>query len=349
MDAVKGLILAGGFATRLRPLSCSKPKLLFPVVGVPLIDLLIRWLKNGGVNETVLAVNHLSEKLKLEVGEERLGSKMLLSVEREPLGTAGPIRLAREMLGVGRPFVVVNGDIVSNIDLGEMVKVHEGRSAIATVALVPVKDPRQYGSVTVAADGRISKFDEKKLGPIRASPINAGAYVLSPDIMDYIPSQGPASLEREVFPRLAEKGFIWAWEHHGYWYDIGRIPEYRTANMKLLSESEKHDRANANRYLGVRAIDPVHVGDGSSFDGSVQLGPNCILSERVTVGDGSTVRDSIVFEDTVIGRECTLNGALVGERVIIGRRSKVGRGAILAGEISIPDGSVVKPGSVVLA
>lgn len=347
---MKGLILAGGFATRLRPLSCSKPKLLFPVVGVPLIDLMIGWLKNGAVTEVILAVNHLSERLKLEVGEERLGSRIIFSVERDPLGTAGPILLAREMLRTDPSFVAVNGDIVSNIDLGAMLRAHEDRSGVATVALVPVKDPRQYGSVTVGAGGRIAKFEEKKVGRVGPGLVNAGVYVLSSEVMDYIPHKGPVSLERDVFPRLVEKGLIWSWKHRGYWYDIGRISEYRRANMILLSESSKHGRARANSELKeVLRVDPVHVGTGSSFGRRVRLGPNCILSERVRVDDSSTVKNSIVFEDTSIGEGCAVDGAMVGERVFIGKGSKIGRGAVIAGEISVPDGSVVKPGSVILA
>jgi len=347
---VKGLLLAGGFATRLRPLSCSKPKLLFPIVGVPLIDLMLTWLKSGGVDETILAVNHLSEKLRMEIGEERLGSKVLFSVEKEPLGTAGPIRLAREMLGTGGSFVVVNGDIVSDVDLAEMVKAHQDHSAIATVALVSAKDPRQYGSVTMTRDGLISKFEEKKPGRVRSGPINAGAYVLSPDVLDYIPDGGAASLERDAFPKLAEKGLIRGWKHHGYWYDIGRISEYRRANMELLSGSQmRESEGTRNDLRDGRAIPPLHVGKSARFGKKVQLGPNCILSERVTVGDRSKVRNSIVFEDTRIGNECVLDGAIVGERVAIGSRSKIGRRTIIAGEISLPDGSVVKPGSVVLS
>jgi NDP-sugar pyrophosphorylase family protein len=311
---------------------------------------MLTWLKSGGVNETILAVNHLSEKLRMEIGEERLGSKVLFSVEKDPLGTAGPIRLAREMLGTGTSFVAVNGDIVSDIDLAEMVKAHQDHSAVATVALVSVKDPRQYGSVTMARDGLISKFEEKKPGRIRSGLINAGAYVLSPDVFDYIPDRGAASLERDTFPKLAEKGLIRGWKHHGYWYDIGRISEYRRANMELLAKSRvRESEGKRNDLRDGRAVPPLHVGNGVRFGKKVQLGPNCILSERVTVGDRSNVRNSIVFEDTTIGNECALDGALVGERVAIGSRSKIGRGTIIAGEISLPDGSVVKPGSVVLS
>lgn len=346
---MKGLILAGGFATRLRPLSCSKPKLLFPVVGVPLIDLMIAWLREGGVRDVVLAVNHLSERLRLEVGERRLDSKVTLSIETEPLGTAGPIRLAMRFLDSDEPFVVVNGDIVSDINLGEMVRAHKEHSALATVALVRVSDPMQYGSVTLTPDGRIPEFTEKMPARSKSTLVNAGAYVLSPRVLDFIPLSGPASLERAVFPRLAEMGVMWGWKHSGYWYDIGRISGYVKANMEVLRNSGRRSTpALKGPMFDWKAVQPFHVGKGSRVESGVRLGPNAILSDRVLVGEKSIVTDSIIFEDTAIGENCIVEGALIGERVVIGKNSRIGKGAIVAGQISVPEGTVIKENSVIL-
>jgi len=135
---MRGLILAGGFATRLRPLSCSKPKLLFPIVGVPLVELMARWLSSGGVEQIILAVNHLSERLRIEVGQSVGGATVTFSVEELPLGTAGPIRLAANILDKDEPFFVINGDIVSNIDIRGMLALHQEKNADATIALVSV-------------------------------------------------------------------------------------------------------------------------------------------------------------------------------------------------------------------
>ena len=346
---MKGLILAGGFATRLRPLSCSKPKLLFPVVGVPLIDLMIAWLREGGVRDVVLAVNHLSERLRLEVGERRLGSRIKLSIETEPLGTAGPIRLARRFLDADEPFVVVNGDIVSDINLREMVRAHKEHSALATVALIGVSDPMQYGSVTLTPDGRIAKFTEKTPARSKSTLVNAGAYILSPRVLDFIPRSGPSSLERAVFPRLAEMGVMWGGKHSGYWYDIGRIPGYVKANMEILRKSRmKATPALEGPWIGRKAVRPFHIGKGSHVQSGVRLGPNAILSERVLVGEKSRVTDSIIFEDTAIGENCIVEGALIGERVVIGEDSKIGKGSIVAGQISVPKSSIITENSVIL-
>ncbi len=205
MAHVKALILAGGYATRLRPLGCSNPKLLFPVVGVPLIDLMVSWLKEAGIGEVILAVNHLSERLRIEAGERRLGTKVILSVEENPLGTTGPIRLAKRLLE-DQPFVVVNGDVVSDINLREMVKSHEEHEAEATVGLVAVLDPKPYGSVAIDLKGRVTRFEEKPKGLRGSGLINAGAYVLDPSIMDRIPGGRPVSMEFAIFPELAAEG-----------------------------------------------------------------------------------------------------------------------------------------------
>lgn len=345
---MKALILAGGYATRLRPLSCSKPKLLFPVVGVPLIDLMISWLKEGGIREVVLAVNHLSERLRVEVGERRLGSKVILSVEESPLGTAGPIRLAKDLLD-DEPFVVANGDLVSDISLKEMVRLHQSREATATVSLVAVSDPKHYGSVAVDSQGRITKFEEKTRTRSRSHLINAGAYVFDPSIIDRIPTARPVSIEDAIFPALAAERKLWGSKHHGYWYDIGRIPEYVMANKELLERfhgSRQSSQSEIRHNATVRQ--PSYIGEGSAFQKGAQLGPGAILSRGVVVGEEATVRDSIIFENTTIGRECVVDGALVGERVTVGAQSRIGHGSIIAGHVNIPDRSVIKQNAVIL-
>ncbi len=348
---MKGLILAGGFATRLRPLSCSKPKLLFPVLGVPLVDRMIGWMKHAGIDEVILAVNHLSERLRLEVGEVRLGARVRLSVEREPLGTGGPIRLAGRLFG-SDDFVVVNGDIVSDIDLQAMARTHVDRSATVTMALATVSDPTRFGSVVLGPNQRIASFDEKSPARSSSTLINAGVYIFSKQALDYIPSSGPVSLERTVFPKLVKEGRLWGWKHKGFWYDIGRIPDYVKANMQLLQISSSEDRGTAQRARKFRnsmLIAPSYVGKASRLGPRAIVGPNAVLSERVTVADDATVRNSIVFEDSIIGEGCKVEGALIGERVVIGKRCRIESGAVVAGQVSVHEGSIVRRDEVVLA
>ncbi len=160
VEPLKALILAGGFATRLRPLSCSKPKLLFPIVGTPLIDYMSDWLDRGNVEELILAVNHLSDKLRMEVAARKMGNRMVLSVEETPLGTGGPLRLATGMMSGREPVIVVNGDIVSDIDLKGLTRAHLASGAEATLAVFSVRDTRPFGLVTLDSGDHIIGFEE---------------------------------------------------------------------------------------------------------------------------------------------------------------------------------------------
>lgn len=341
---MKGLILAGGYATRLRPLSCSKPKLLFPIVGVPLIDLMIEWLKPAGVDEVILAVNHLADQLRAQIGEQRNGCKISYSVEREPLGTGGPIRLAHKILGTSEDFIVVNGDIVSDINLSRMVSSHQQEKAQATIALVQAAETSAYGRVNLGKASVIEEFSEKSKEAKGPGLVNAGVYVLSPKVIERIPLNGMASIERQVFPELIKGREMRGWLHgSGYWYDIGKIPDYLLVNRELLDRewsSRIEERAGGQG--------PYHIGNRSLVDKHATLGPRSILCDRVTIRKGASVKDSIIFEDTVIGENSRVEGAIVGEKVAIGSNVQIGAGSLVAGQISIPSDRAFAPNSVIL-
>ena len=347
---MKGLILAGGFATRLRPLSCSKPKLLFPLVGVPLIDRMVEWFAQGDVTELILAVNHLSDKLRIEVARKKLAAKIVLSVEESPLGTGGPISLARAMLGKDEPLIVANGDVISDIDLRGLIAQHTRTGAEATVALVSVEDPRPFGLATLDANDLITRFEEKAGTKHGTGWINAGVYVLNPGVVAMIPYGRPVSLEREIFPILASQGKMSGWKHAGFWYDIGKIPDYITANRELLKRAEYRATERPDQKMqSIEVTQPSFVGRDCILESGAKIGPNAILSERVSVGKGATIRDTIVFEQTILGENCIVEDAIVGEGVTVGRDARIRRGSIIAGQVFIPDGAIIRPGSIILS
>jgi mannose-1-phosphate guanylyltransferase len=347
---LRGLILAGGFATRLRPLSCSKPKLLFPIVGVPLIESMARWLSSGGVDQIILAVNHLSERLKVEIGHRVGGVTVAFSVEKTPLGTAGPVRLAENLLRMDEPFLVINGDIVSDIDVQSMMALHKERKADATIALVSVPDHSPYGSVLTDSGGIVRKFEEKSENLSATSLVNAGVYVISPDVVGSIPVGRPVSLERDIFPRLVGNGRVQAWTHSGFWYDIGRVSEYVRANKELLQKQQlKAAEIVADNQSGTHVVRPTYLGTMSHLGKGATVGPLTILSDNVTIGDEAIIRNSIIFEETTIGEKTIVEDSVIGEKVVIGRGSRIGPGSIIAGQLSIQSGSVVPPNSVILS
>ena len=346
---MKGLILAGGFATRLRPLSCSKPKLLFPLVGVPLIDRMVEWFVRGGVTEVILAVNHLSDKLRIEVARKKLATKIVLSVEETPLGTGGPISLARPELSNDEPLIVANGDVISDINLRGLISEHTESGAEATVALVSVNDPRPFGLATLDSSNRVIQFVEKSRNIRGRGWINAGVYVLNPRVIAKIPTGRPISLEREIFPILAGQGKMNGWKHRGFWYDIGKIPDYVTANRELLKRAEYRNAEDPDlKMQNVEVTQPYFTGKDCSIGSGAKIGPNAILSERVSVGKGANVRETIVFEQTTLSENCFVEDAIVGEGVTVGRDARIEKGSIIAGQVIIPDGSVIRPGSMIL-
>lgn len=345
-EGLKGLILAGGFATRLRPLSCSKPKLLFPLVGLPLVDRMAQWFARGGVVELILAVNHLSDKLRIDVGRRKLDAKTVLSVEESPLGTGGPIKLAQPLLDSDATLIVANGDVISDIDLRGLIATHTRSGAEATIALVSVADPRPFGLATLDASDRIIGFEEKNEMRRGTGWINAGVYALSPNVVAMIPEGRPISLEREVFPILAGKRKLNGWKHTGFWFDIGKIPDYITANRQLLHRAEFHERTASVRSVLVR--EPSFVGRDCALEDGARLGPYTILSDRVRVKSGAEVRETIVFEETSIGEDCAVDDSLIGEAVTVGKNARIGKGSIIAGQVVIPEGAIIKPGSIIL-
>ncbi len=315
---------------------------------MPLVESMARWLSSGGVDQIILAVNHLSDKLKIEVGH-RLGEvSVAFSVEETPLGTAGPIRLAANLLSRDDPFFVINGDIVTDIDLRGMLATHTEKKADATIALVSVPDPSPFGSVLTDSNGTVRKFEEKSALPSAPSKVNAGVYVLSPSVVNSIPVARSVSLERDVFPKLVRNGRMQAWIHDGFWYDIGRVSEYVRANKELLEKQELEAGEPDNRQKGGEIVRPSFLGKKARLGVGSKVGPFTVFSDNVSVGEEAIVRNSIVFEDTMIGEKVIVEDSVIGEKVVIGRGSRIGRGSIIAGQISIAPESRISPNSVIL-
>ena len=346
---LKALILAGGFATRLRPLSCSKPKLLFPLVGLPLVDRIVRWLSEANIREVVLAVNHLSEKLRAEVASQDFGSSVILSVENSPLGTGGPLKLATPLLNADEPVIVVNGDIVANVDVGGLVATHIESGAEATIALVSVEDPRPFGLADLDSKDRVVGFEEKSLRHVGPGWINAGIYALDPSVITMIPDGRSVSLEREIFPELVKRRRMSAWRHSGYWYDIGKTRDYVLANRALLTDPDFRSIKTNEQESAGQTEQPCFVAADCRIEKSVKLGPYTILSPSVKINARSTVRRTISFEETTIGEDCAIDDAVIGEKVTIGNRVKIGAGSVIAGQITVPDQTDIRPGSFVLS
>jgi mannose-1-phosphate guanylyltransferase len=375
---MQALILAGGEGTRLRPLTLTRAKPALPLVDRPFIRYMLDWVAHHGIEEAVIACGFGAEAVRdaLE-GTAGPGIRVDYIEESEALGTAGPLRLAADQDLLDQRFCVLNGDLLTDLDLSELLRAHERAGAVATLALYPVDDPSAYGLVRRAEgpaapggsprerDGEVRAFLEKpEPAEIDTDEINAGAYVIERELLEWIPRGRAVSIEREVFPRLVGKG-LYGHRLEGYWMDIGTPERYLQASWDIL-EGEVKTEAGA-RLDGAGIL----VEDGAEVDAAATIKPPALLESRAVVeegatigshavvgpgaeiGQGATISRSVVLEECSVGREADLHEAILAPGVVVGDRARIGTGAVL-GEgarieagVRVPDGTRLPPGEVV--
>lgn len=346
---MKALILAGGFGTRLRPISCTRPKTLFPILNKPLLQWTLEGLAKIGVNEAILAV---SRQTKFYIKNSKISKKEMKIVyscdpPNKPLGTGGPVKKVENMLKNG-DFLVVNGDIFTNLNHWEIIKMHGEKEAAATIALCEVKDPSRFGVAELANNGRVKRFIEKPPpGTAPTNLINAGVYVLSPEVLNHIPKGRKVSLEREIFPKLAEKGRLYGYIFDGLWTDIGKAEDYMKINKILLDLYIGEQRSRVGKEAEFRK--PVVFDEKFSVgDGSI-IGPYTVLGKNVKVGKNVNIKHSIIFPRVSISDSSTISGAIIGENVIIGKGVKIdekcviGDHAVISDNVSLAKGVSICP------
>jgi len=231
------VVLVGGAGTRLRPLTFTVPKQVLPIVEIPMIERVLAYLATHGVDQAVLSLGYLHDAFVTLFPEGRYGDVHLTyAVEPEPMDTAGAVGFAARAAGIDERFLVVNGDILTDLDITAMLAFHDRRGAEATIALAKVPDPSAFGLVPVDPRGKVVAFVEKPPpGEVGPSLVNAGTYVLEPSVLDRIPEGRRSSIEREVFPALATAGTVHGFESPEYWTDTGTPAQYLQAQLDLVS------------------------------------------------------------------------------------------------------------------
>jgi mannose-1-phosphate guanylyltransferase len=303
---VKALVLVGGEGTRLRPLTLTTPKQMLPVAGVPMIERVLGHLPQHGITEVVLSMGYRPDAFTAAYPDGRCGGVAVrYAVEPEPLDTAGAIRFAATWAGLDDTFVVVNGDVITTIDISALVAFHGERRAMATIALTPVDDPSRFGVVPTDDRGRVIAFIEKPTAAdAPTSLINAGIYVLDTSVVDGIPEGRRVSIERETFPALVAARALYALASDEGWIDIGTPASYLEANLALSDDPK-----------------------------------GAVLGDGVRIDPGACVTESVVFDGAVIARDAIVR------RSVVGRRAVIGEGAVLDELTVIGDGAVVAPGT----
>jgi len=342
---MKAIVLAGGYATRLRPISYALPKLLFPVLGKPMIYWTLDLLKKFGVNEVVLAVNYLADALRTRVGTTYRGMRIKYSLEKTPLGTGGPIKLASCSTRLREPFIAMNGDVIAEIDISKMLAHHARTGAAVTDALREVSDPRRFGMVQLDSKGRIKRFIEKpELSEASTRLVNAGIYIIEPKVIDMISAKRQVSLEREIFPILARRGRLGGFPFSGYWFDIGSLSDYRVANFRMLEmhagEAVLRERITSVA-TGAALRYPSFLDDASKVETKAIVGPYAIVGRNGLIGRSARVSNSVLFDRVIIGEGTKVSGAIIASDVITGDRVRIGYGAVVSPDVRIADGAKV--------
>jgi len=339
---LKAVVLAGGFGTRLRPLSCSRPKMLFPVANQPMIDYSLRNMAQGGVDTVILSVYYMAENLVRYLGPSKYDLGILYSREQKPLGTGGAIKKAEDMINHGS-FFAMNGDILTDLDYRRLLNFHKEKGGLATIALIQVPDPSRYGAVELDWEGRILRFVEKpERGKEPSNLVNAGVYVLEPEVLELIPGGRRVSIETEVFPLLAEDRKLHGFECHGFWMDIGTPDDYLNANAMLLSKRAiQGDPASVAVDSSAAVKKPCIFGENVRVGADSVIGPNVSLSDDVHVGKGCRIENSIVFPGAVIEDYSSVRNAIIGENAVLARWVKVESGSLIGDYAQINDGVTI--------
>lgn len=327
---MRAVILVGGFGTRLRPLTLTRPKQMLPVVHSTMIERVVESLGRQGVTEVVLSLGYRQDVFVEAFPDGTCaGVRLVYAVEPEPLDTAGAIGFAARYAGVDETFVVLNGDVLTDIPLAGLLERHASSGAEGTIALTPVDDPSRYGVVPTEPDGRVLGFVEKP--PRDEAPtnwINAGMYVLEPSVLDRIPEGRKVSVERETFPQLVEAGALYAVQSDAYWVDAGTPETYLQVQLDLLD--------------GVRGTPEDGTHPSAVVDPTASVARS-VLGAGVVVGPGASVRDSVLFPGATVAAGASVTGS------VLGAGASVAEGASVADLSVIGDDAAVAAGESLTA
>jgi NDP-sugar pyrophosphorylase family protein len=351
---VKAVVLVGGEGTRLRPLTLSVPKQMLPIVGQPMIERVLGHLANHGIDEAVLSLGYQSDAFtEAYPSGTAAGVRLTYAVEPEPLDTAGAIRFAADHAGVDDTFVVVNGDVLTDLDVTALVSFHREHGAEGTIHLTPVSDPSAFGVVPTDDDGRVAAFIEKP--PRDEAPtnlINAGTYVLEPHMLERIAPGRRVSIERETFPAMVRSGSLFAMADESYWLDTGTPAAYLQAHRDLLNGSRGEPPIPGSQRLGQWAWATGAPDVRGTVNAPTWLGDGAVVGEGATVGwsaigagcvveRGATVTESVLLDGARVASGSSVNGAVLGAGATVGERCDVRAVSVLGFGAVVASGTLV--------
>jgi mannose-1-phosphate guanylyltransferase len=340
---VSAIVLAGGYATRLRPLSLTKPKALFPVLDKPMIDYIIDLLENAGISDIYVSLRVMGDKIMDYLEGE--GRKIKFVIEKDPLGDAGPLRYIDSQYKLDDTVVVIYGDIYTELNIKDLLLFHEKKDCPATMVGKEVDDPRRYGVLITEGDTLI-EIVEKPRNPI-SKLINAGVYVFDKKLFDLI---NGSSISKNFLPVILQNNCISVYKYNGIWADIGVPKDYLKLNFSLLAERypKGYISSNAEISANVTLIPPYFISDGVKISDSSIIDSNTILGKNVNIGRGVFVSESLIMNDVKIADHSYISGSIIADKSNIGKWNHIREGTIIGEEVLTKDGILLNQNTIIL-
>ncbi|CCE61905.1 hypothetical protein TPHA_0B02325 [Tetrapisispora phaffii CBS 4417] len=344
---MKGLILVGGYGTRLRPLTLTQPKPLVEFANRPMILHQIEALANAGVTDIVLAVNYRPEVMveTLQKYEKEYGVSITFSVETEPLGTAGPLKLAEKILKKDNsPFFVLNSDVICEYPFKELADFHNAHGGKGTIVATKVDEPSKYGVIVhdIQTPNLIDRFVEKPVEFV-GNRINAGLYILNPEVIDLIEMK-PTSIEKETFPILVEQKSLYSFDLEGFWMDVGQPKDFLAGTVLYLSSVAKKNEeklAKGSNIVGNVIVDPT-----AKISPSAKIGPNVTIGPNCVIGDGARIERSVILANSTVKEHSLVKSTIIGWNSTVGRWCRLEGVTVLGDDVEVKDEIYINGGKV---
>lgn len=353
---MKAIIMAGGEGSRLRPLTCGRPKPMVPVLNRPVMSHIVELLKEHGINDIGVTLQYQPEVIKDYFGNgSKFGVNMRYFVEKSPLGTAGSVKNAGSFLD--QTFLVISGDALTDLELSQALEFHRKKGAMATLVLTRVECPLEYGVVITNSDGRITQFLEKPgWGEVFSDTVNTGIYVLEPEALDYFASGEKFDFSKDLFPLLLkDKQPLFGLALPGYWCDIGNLQQYQEAQYDALAGKVKVNIPGAEIAPQVWVEEGASIEPTAQIKGPALIGAQCrlgaatriepftILGQGCLVRERASIKRSILWNNAYVGPGAHLRGAVLGSRVQVLAKAGIYEGAVVGDDSIIRENGLLKP------
>ena len=336
MERLQAVLLVGGPGTRLRPLTNDRPKSTVPVLNRPVLEHTLAYLKQYNVRDVIITLNYLPEVIESRFGDgRRYGVHLTYCLEVEPRGTAGAVKNAEPY--ISGSFFVLNGDVFTDMSLDDMLTFHRRKKARATIALTQVDNPSAFGVVETDEDGRVKRFIEKPPpGTETTNWINAGTYILEPEILLEIPADCHYMFEKGLFPRLLETGkSVYGYPYKGYWLDMGTPAHYYCINIDILSDKARSPLYQGNGNRPTYNKKKVEIHQSAVIEGPAVIDSGCIIGAGVKIKgpaaigrdcrfhEGVKIEKAVIWEGVTIGANSWVKGCVISSGTIIGENQKI--------------------------